>query len=163
MLYIRSVFPNAFIYLEVYGLLAPAILSIAAMTCRVLCITREQLRDIQRLQRAVANRECRRRMEMRYAFCVAAVSLAFLTCWVPYIVYTHVGMEFLLRRGGKSNPPATLCCPVLASRALLSCPCFWDSPTGSTQIQSRNCSANCGTATDIQACKWTLAFVRRCD
>ncbi len=32
----RSVFPNAFIYLEVYGLLAPAILSIAAMTCRVL-------------------------------------------------------------------------------------------------------------------------------
>uniref|UniRef100_A0A672LX16 G-protein coupled bile acid receptor 1 n=1 Tax=Sinocyclocheilus grahami TaxID=75366 RepID=A0A672LX16_SINGR len=89
------VFPNAFIYLEVYGLLAPAILSIAAMTCRVLWITREQLRDIQRLQRAVANRECRRRMEMRYACCVAAVSLAFLTCWVPYIVYTHVGVEFL--------------------------------------------------------------------
>uniref|UniRef100_A0A8C1TMT1 G-protein coupled bile acid receptor 1 n=1 Tax=Cyprinus carpio TaxID=7962 RepID=A0A8C1TMT1_CYPCA len=99
----RSVFPNAFIYLEVYGLLAPAILSIAAMTLRVLWITREQLRDIQRLQRAVANRECRRRIEMRYACCVVAVSLAFLTCWVPYIVYTHVGMEFLLRRGGKSN------------------------------------------------------------
>uniref|UniRef100_A0A672L2J5 G-protein coupled bile acid receptor 1 n=1 Tax=Sinocyclocheilus grahami TaxID=75366 RepID=A0A672L2J5_SINGR len=99
----NDVFPNAFIYLEVYGLLAPAILSIAAMTCRVLWITREQLRDIQRLQRAVANRECRRRMEMRYACCVAAVSLAFLTCWVPYIVYTHVGVEFLLQRGGKSN------------------------------------------------------------
>uniref|UniRef100_A0A671SX79 G-protein coupled bile acid receptor 1 n=1 Tax=Sinocyclocheilus anshuiensis TaxID=1608454 RepID=A0A671SX79_9TELE len=97
------VFPNAFIYLEVYGLLAPAILSIAAMMCRVLWITREQLRDIQRLQRTVANRECRRRMEMCYACCVAAVSLAFLTCWVPYIVYTHVGVEFLLRRGGKSN------------------------------------------------------------
>uniref|UniRef100_A0A672LRH6 G-protein coupled receptors family 1 profile domain-containing protein n=1 Tax=Sinocyclocheilus grahami TaxID=75366 RepID=A0A672LRH6_SINGR len=93
----NDVFPNAFIYLEVYGLLAPAILSIAAMTCRVLWITREQLRDIQRLQRAVANRECRRRMEMRYACCVAAVSLAFLTCWVPYIVYTHVGVEFLER------------------------------------------------------------------
>ncbi|XP_043088148.1 G-protein coupled bile acid receptor 1 [Puntigrus tetrazona] len=99
----RSVFPNAFIYLEVYGLLAPAILSIAAMTCRVLWITREKLRDIQRLQRAVANRKCRRRMEMRYACCVVAVSLAFLTCWVPYIVYTHVGVEFLVRREGKSN------------------------------------------------------------
>ncbi len=36
-------------------------------------------------------------------FCVAAISLAFLTCWVPYIVYTHIGMEFLIRRGGKSN------------------------------------------------------------
>ncbi|XDV35107.1 hypothetical protein PO909_005134 [Leuciscus waleckii] len=99
----RSVFPNAFIYLEVYGLLAPAILSIAAMTCRVLWITREQLRDIQRLQRAVANKGYRRRLEMRYACCVAAVSLAFLACWVPYIVYTHIGMEFLLRRGGKSD------------------------------------------------------------
>ncbi|XP_039510916.1 G-protein coupled bile acid receptor 1 isoform X1 [Pimephales promelas] len=99
----RSVFPNAFIYLEVYGLLAPAILSIAAMTCRVLWITREQLRDIQRLQRAVANKRYRRRLEMRYACCVAAVSLAFLACWVPYIVYTHIGMEFLLRRGGKSD------------------------------------------------------------
>ncbi|XP_067314306.1 G-protein coupled bile acid receptor 1 [Pseudorasbora parva] len=102
----RSVFPNAFIYLEVYGLLAPAILSIAVMTCRVLWITRAQLRDIQRLQRAVATREYRRRMDMRYACCVAAVSLTFLACWLPYIVCTHVGMEFLLRRAGPSDRTA---------------------------------------------------------
>ncbi len=99
----RSVFPNAFIYLEVYGLLAPAILSIAAMTCRVLWITREQLRGIQRLQRAVANRDCRRRMEMRYVFCVAAISLAFLTCWVPYIVYNTYRHGVFDPKGGKSN------------------------------------------------------------
>ncbi|XP_056315185.1 G-protein coupled bile acid receptor 1 [Danio aesculapii] len=99
----RSVFPNSFIYLEVYGLLAPAILSIAAMTCRVLCITRGQLRGITRVQRAVADREQRRRMELRYACCVAAVTLAFLACWGPYIVYTHVGVELLLRRAGRSG------------------------------------------------------------
>ncbi|XP_030637582.1 G-protein coupled bile acid receptor 1 [Chanos chanos] len=101
----RNVFPNAFIYLEVYGLLAPAILSIAAMTGRVLWITHGQLRDIQRLQRSVAH-ERRRRLDLRYARCVAFVSLTFLACWVPYIIYTHVGMSFLLSQGVQGNPTA---------------------------------------------------------
>lgn len=99
----RNVFPDAFIFLEVYGLLAPAVLSIAAMTCRVLWITGEQLRGIRRLQRGVANKQCRRKMDMRYACCVAAVSFAFMTCWVPYIVYTHMGMKFLLSQGERTS------------------------------------------------------------
>ncbi|XP_076872175.1 G-protein coupled bile acid receptor 1 [Brachyhypopomus gauderio] len=100
----RSVFPDAFIYLEVYGVLVPAVLAIAGMTGRVLWITRGQLRGIQRLERAVGGR--RRRLEVRYVRCVAAVSLAFLACWAPYIVYTHVCMVFLLRRGEQGNSTA---------------------------------------------------------
>ncbi|KAL2088113.1 hypothetical protein ACEWY4_016941 [Coilia grayii] len=112
----RHVFPNAYIYLEVYGILAPAILSIAAMTGRVLWITHGQLRDIRRLQRSVTGprsrggdnggRRRRAGVDLRYARCVAAVSLTFLACWVPYIIYTHVGMAFLLRPGAQGNPTA---------------------------------------------------------
>lgn len=113
----RHVFPNAFIYLEVYGILVPAILSIAMMTGRVLWITHGQLKDIRRLQRSVTSRRNRggepgsrgRRqlgVDLRYARCVAAVSLTFLACWVPYIIYTHVGMAFLLRPRAQGNPTA---------------------------------------------------------
>ncbi|XP_048091645.1 G-protein coupled bile acid receptor 1 [Alosa alosa] len=105
----RHVFPNAFIYLEVYGILLPAILSIAMMTGRVLWITHGQLKDIRRLQRSVTGRGRGGRqlgVDLRYARCVAAVSLTFLACWVPYIIYTHVGMAFLLRPGAEGNPTA---------------------------------------------------------
>ncbi|XP_062384605.1 G-protein coupled bile acid receptor 1, partial [Sardina pilchardus] len=112
----RHVFPNAFIYLEVYGILAPAILSIAAMTGRVLWITHGQLKDIRRLQLSVTSgvrgrgrsRGGGRQLgvDVRYARCVAAVSLTFLACWVPYIIYTHVGMAFLLRPGAEGNATA---------------------------------------------------------
>ncbi|XP_026157730.1 G-protein coupled bile acid receptor 1 [Mastacembelus armatus] len=96
----RRVFPNAFIYLEVYGLVLPAILSIAGMTCRVLRITRGQLQDICRLHRAVdrgsqaSDRE--QRLNLRYARCVVAVSLTFLACWVPYLIYMHACVVFLI-------------------------------------------------------------------
>ena len=103
----RHIFPNAFIYLEVYGILAPAILSIALMTGRVLWITRGQLKDIRRLQRSVAGRGRRQLgLDLRYARCVAAVSLTFLACWVPYIIYTHVGVAFLMRPGARGNHTA---------------------------------------------------------
>ncbi|XP_076158757.1 G-protein coupled bile acid receptor 1 [Alosa pseudoharengus] len=105
----RHVFPNAFIYLEVYGILVPAILSIAMMTGRVLWITHGQLKDIRRLQLSVTGRGRGGRqlgVDLRYARCVAAVSLTFLACWVPYIIYTHVGMAFLLRPGAEGNPTA---------------------------------------------------------
>lgn len=96
----RRVFPNAFIYLEVYGLVLPAILTIAAMTGRVLWITRGQLKNICRLHRSVergsqaSDRE--QRLNLRYTRCVVAVSLTFLACWVPYIIYMHVCIAFLI-------------------------------------------------------------------
>lgn len=99
----RSVFPDEFIYLEVCGLLVPAILSIAVMTGRVLWITRGQMRDIQRQQRAVTSGQRQRKLELRYVRCVATVSLAFLACWLPYIVYTHMCMAFLLNRETQVN------------------------------------------------------------
>uniref|UniRef100_A0A8C6Q4B1 G-protein coupled bile acid receptor 1 n=1 Tax=Nothobranchius furzeri TaxID=105023 RepID=A0A8C6Q4B1_NOTFU len=94
------VFSNAFIYLEVYGLVLPAILIIAGMTGRVLCITRGQLKDICRLHRAgvrggqASDRE--QRLNLRYTRCVVAVSLTFLACWVPYLIYMHVCITFLI-------------------------------------------------------------------
>ncbi|XP_061895468.1 G-protein coupled bile acid receptor 1-like [Entelurus aequoreus] len=93
------VFPNAFLYLEVYGLVLPAILTIAAMTGRVLCITRGQLRDICRLHRSVERGQAsdrEHRLNLRYARCLVAVSLTFLACWVPYLIYMHVCMAFLM-------------------------------------------------------------------
>ncbi|CAL1598440.1 unnamed protein product [Knipowitschia caucasica] len=96
----RRVFTNEFIYLEVYGLVLPAILTIAGMTGRVLCITKGQLKDICRLHRSVqrgnkaSDRE--QRLNLRYTRCVVAVSLTFLACWVPYLIYMHVCIAFLL-------------------------------------------------------------------
>ncbi|KAJ3584550.1 hypothetical protein NHX12_015045 [Muraenolepis orangiensis] len=96
----RRVFPNAFIYLEVYGLVLPAVLAVAGMTGRVLWITRGQLRDIRRLHRSLERgahaSEHQRQLNVRYARCVAAVSITFLACWVPYVVYMHVCVAFLL-------------------------------------------------------------------
>uniref|UniRef100_A0A8C9Y853 G protein-coupled bile acid receptor 1 n=1 Tax=Sander lucioperca TaxID=283035 RepID=A0A8C9Y853_SANLU len=97
---ITRVFPNAFIYLEVYGLVLPAILTIAGMTGHVLWITRGQLKDICRLHRSVergsqaSDRE--QRLNMRYTRCLVAVSLTFLACWVPYLIYMHACVAFLI-------------------------------------------------------------------
>lgn len=96
----RRVFPNEFIYLEVYGVVLPAILTIAGMTGRVLWITRGQLKDICRLHRSVergsqaSDRE--HKLNLRYTRCVVAVSLTFLACWVPYLIYMHVCIAFLI-------------------------------------------------------------------
>lgn len=96
----RRVFSNAFIFLEVYGLVLPAILTIAAMTGRVLLITRGQLKDICRLHRSVERgnqtSDQEHRLNLRYTRCVVAVSLTFLACWVPYLIYMHVCIAFLI-------------------------------------------------------------------
>ncbi|XP_028992128.1 G-protein coupled bile acid receptor 1-like [Betta splendens] len=96
----RRVFPKAFIYLEVYGLVLPAILTIAGMTGRVLWITRGQLRDICRLHRSVERgtqaSDQEQRLNLRYTRCVVAVSLTFLACWVPYLIYQHICVAFLI-------------------------------------------------------------------
>uniref|UniRef100_A0A3B4TK63 G-protein coupled bile acid receptor 1 n=1 Tax=Seriola dumerili TaxID=41447 RepID=A0A3B4TK63_SERDU len=95
-----GIFPNAFIYLEVYGLVLPAILTIAGMTGRVLWITRGQLKDICRLHRSVERgsqaSDQEQRLNLRYTRCVVAVSLTFLACWVPYLIYMHVCIAFLI-------------------------------------------------------------------
>lgn len=121
----RRVFTNEFIYLEVYGLLVPAILSIAGMTGKVLWITRGQLKDICRLHRQLergnqaSDRE--HRLNLRYTRCVAAVSLTFLACWVPYIIYMHVCVAFLLSEetGGNSTTHIVLSCTGIGSVAVV--------------------------------------------
>uniref|UniRef100_A0A3Q2YNA3 G protein-coupled bile acid receptor 1 n=1 Tax=Hippocampus comes TaxID=109280 RepID=A0A3Q2YNA3_HIPCM len=118
-----TVFPNAFIYLEVYGLVLPAILTIAAMTGRVLWITRGQLKDICRLHRSVergqpSDRE--QRLNMRYTRCVVAVSLTFLACWVPYLIYMHVCIAFLISdTKWNSNTLIVLSCTGIGSMAVV--------------------------------------------
>lgn len=96
----RRVFTDAFIYLEVYGIVLPAILIIAAMTGHVLRITRGQMKDICRLHRAVDRggqaSDQEHRLNLRYTRCVVAVSLTFLACWVPYLIYMHVCVAFLI-------------------------------------------------------------------
>ncbi|KAG9349438.1 hypothetical protein JZ751_027881 [Albula glossodonta] len=120
----RLVFPNTFIYLEVYGLLLPAILSIVGMTTRVLWIARAQVRNLCKLHRSVeraqaADRE--HRLNLRYAKCVAAVSLTFVVCWVPYIVSLHVSVALLQRdqARGISTTHIILSCTGIGSMAII--------------------------------------------
>ncbi|XP_077371464.1 G-protein coupled bile acid receptor 1 [Festucalex cinctus] len=119
----RRVFPNAFIYLEVYGLVLPAILSIAAMTGRVLWITRGQMKSICRLHRSVERGQAsdrEQRLNMRYARCVVAVSLTFLACWVPYLIYMHVCIAFLISDAKwNSNTLIVLSCTGIGSMAVV--------------------------------------------
>ncbi|XP_060784903.1 G-protein coupled bile acid receptor 1 [Neoarius graeffei] len=119
----KQIFPKPFIYLEVYGLLLPAILSIVVMTGRVLWIIRKQLRDICKLNRSVersATSEYEHRLNLRYAKCVTAISLTFLVCWVPYIVYLHVSV-MLLQKGAKrsSSFNIILSCTGIGSMAII--------------------------------------------
>ncbi|MBN3308418.1 GPBAR protein, partial [Amia calva] len=120
----KDVFPHAFIYLEVYGLLTPAICSIVFMTVRVLWIAREQLRDICKLHRAVQRdhpSEQEHRLNIRYVRCVVAVSLTFLVCWVPYIIYMHVSI-IALSQDEKDKDPSTyiiLSCTGIGSMAII--------------------------------------------
>ncbi|KAJ8255479.1 hypothetical protein COCON_G00193430 [Conger conger] len=120
----RLVFPDAFIYLEVYGLLLPAILGIACMTGRVLWIARAQVRDLCKLRRSVERAQAvpaEHRLNLRYARCVAAVSLVFVACWVPYIVYLHVSVALLRRErpGGSSSTHIILSCVGIGSTAVI--------------------------------------------
>ncbi|KAL4635636.1 G-protein coupled bile acid receptor 1-like [Arapaima gigas] len=120
----RIVFPKDFIYLEVYGLLLPAILSMVFMTVRVLLIARAQLRDICRLHRSVgcvSALDAEHRLNLRYVRCIATVSLTFLVCWVPYIVYLHLSVA-LLRSGTLPTGNGThiiLSCTSIGSTAIV--------------------------------------------
>lgn len=119
----KRVFPNAFIYLEVYGLVLPAILTIAAMTGRVLWITRGQLRDICRLHRSVERGQVsdqEQRLNLRYTRCVVAVSLTFVACWVPYLIYMHVCIAFLISdTKWSSSTHIVLSCTGIGSMAVV--------------------------------------------
>ncbi|XP_060784879.1 G-protein coupled bile acid receptor 1-like [Neoarius graeffei] len=119
----KQIFPIPFIYLEVYGLLLPAILSIVVMTGRVLWITRKQLREICKLNRSVersATSEHEHRLNLRYAKCVAAVSVTFLVCWVPYIIYLQISV-MLLQEGVRRNSSLNiiLSCTGIGSMAII--------------------------------------------
>uniref|UniRef100_A0A672JYQ5 G-protein coupled bile acid receptor 1 n=1 Tax=Sinocyclocheilus grahami TaxID=75366 RepID=A0A672JYQ5_SINGR len=114
----KQVFPKAFIYLEVCGLVLPAMLSIVAMMGRVLWIARKQLQNICKLHRAVDRLQQQQQQQqqqpsdqeqqlnLRYAKCVAAVSLTFLVCWVPYIIYQLMSVTML--QTGVSLPSSSL-------------------------------------------------------
>ncbi|KAG9271808.1 G-protein coupled bile acid receptor 1 [Astyanax mexicanus] len=119
----KQVFTRAFIYVEVYGLLLPAIMCIIGLTGRVLWITRKQVQDICKLHRSVERKEAsdhEQQLNVRYAKCVAAVSLIFLVCWVPYIVYLHVSVA--LFRGtsySRSTLNIILSCTGIGSMAII--------------------------------------------
>uniref|UniRef100_A0A671P2K5 G-protein coupled bile acid receptor 1 n=1 Tax=Sinocyclocheilus anshuiensis TaxID=1608454 RepID=A0A671P2K5_9TELE len=108
----KQVFPKAFIFLEVCGLVLLAMLSIVAMMGRVLWITRKQLQNICKLHRAVDRLQQQQpsdheqQLNLRYAKCVAAVSLTFLVCWVPYIIYQLMSVTAL--QTGVSLPSSSL-------------------------------------------------------
>ncbi|CAJ0945441.1 unnamed protein product [Ranitomeya imitator] len=91
----RCVFPNAYIYLETYGVVIPAILAMSFITIKLLSVARRQLREIKKLHRSVQREvvtEMERQMDLRYAKCIAIFSLTFLICWVPYIALLQVSV-----------------------------------------------------------------------
>ncbi|XP_055967959.1 G-protein coupled bile acid receptor 1 [Sorex fumeus] len=84
----QAVFPAPYLYLEVYGLLLPAVGAAALLSARVLATARRQLRDIRRLEQAV----CRgtpsalaRALTWRQARAQAGATLLFGLCWGPYV------------------------------------------------------------------------------
>lgn len=84
----QAVFPAPYLYLEVYGLLLPAVGATALLSVRVLATAHRQLREIRRLERAV----CRdvpstlaRALTWRQARAQAGATLLFLLCWGPYV------------------------------------------------------------------------------
>ncbi|XP_063069521.1 G-protein coupled bile acid receptor 1 [Engraulis encrasicolus] len=131
----KIIFPKEYIYLEVYGLLLPSIFLIVGMTARVLWITRQQLRDICKLHRAVEHRvvidnsnssrasssDAEHRLNVRYAKCVAAVSLVFVLCWVPYITYVNVALRWMKadRRSENWSLYIILSCTGIGSMAII--------------------------------------------
>ncbi|XP_053327572.1 G-protein coupled bile acid receptor 1 [Spea bombifrons] len=89
------VFTNAYIYVETYGVVIPSILAMTFITVKLLSVARKQLKDIKKLHRSVqrgAATELEHQMDMRYAKCIAIVSLTFLVCWVPYIAFLQVSV-----------------------------------------------------------------------
>lgn len=84
----QAVFPAPYLYLEVYGLLLPAVGATALLSVRVLATAHHQLCEIRRLERAVcrdAPSTLARALTWRQARAQAGATLLFLLCWGPYV------------------------------------------------------------------------------
>ncbi|XP_040842439.1 G-protein coupled bile acid receptor 1 [Ochotona curzoniae] len=84
----QAVFPAPYLYLEVYGLLLPAVGAAALLSARVLLTAHRQLQDIRRLERAVcrdAPSALARALTWRQARAQAGATLIFGLCWGPYV------------------------------------------------------------------------------
>nr|DBA19622.1 TPA: hypothetical protein GDO54_015425 [Pyxicephalus adspersus] len=91
----KQVFPNAYIYVETYGLVIPSILAMSFITIKLLLVARRQLKEIKKLHRSVqrdATTDIDHQMDLNYAKCIAIFSLTFLICWVPYIALLQVSV-----------------------------------------------------------------------
>ncbi|XP_003818656.2 G-protein coupled bile acid receptor 1 [Pan paniscus] len=84
----QAIFPAPYLYLEVYGLLLPAVGAAAFLSVRVLATAHRQLQDICRLERAVCRDEpsaLARALTWRQARAQAGAMLLFGLCWGPYV------------------------------------------------------------------------------
>ncbi|XP_062047650.1 G-protein coupled bile acid receptor 1 [Lepus europaeus] len=84
----QTVFPAPYLYLEVYGLLLPAVGAAALLSAHVLLAAHRQLQDIRRLERAVcrnAPSALARALTWRQARAQAGATLLFGLCWGPYV------------------------------------------------------------------------------
>ncbi|XP_005395718.1 PREDICTED: G-protein coupled bile acid receptor 1 [Chinchilla lanigera] len=97
----QTVFPAPYLYLEVYGLLLPAVGAAALLSIRVLATAHRQLQDIRRLERAV----CRdtpsalaRTLTWRQARAQAGATLLFGLCWGPYVATLLLSVQAYERR-----------------------------------------------------------------
>nr|XP_012301369.1 G-protein coupled bile acid receptor 1 [Aotus nancymaae]XP_012301370.1 G-protein coupled bile acid receptor 1 [Aotus nancymaae] len=84
----QAIFPAPYLYLEVYGLLLPAVGAAAFLSVRVLATAHRQLQDIRRLERAVcrdAPSALARALTWRQARAQAGAMLLFGLCWGPYV------------------------------------------------------------------------------
>ncbi|XP_001491196.1 G-protein coupled bile acid receptor 1 isoform X2 [Equus asinus] len=84
----QAVFPAPYLYLEVYGLLLPAVGAVVLLSARVLLTAHRQLQDIRRLERAVcrgAPSALARALTWRQARAQAGATLLFGLCWGPYV------------------------------------------------------------------------------
>ncbi|XP_008071873.1 G-protein coupled bile acid receptor 1 [Carlito syrichta] len=85
----QAIFPAPYLYLEVYGLLLPAVGAAALLSAHVLVTAHRQLQDIRRLERAVcreAPSALARALTWRQARAQAGATLLFGLCWGPYVV-----------------------------------------------------------------------------
>ncbi|KFO20188.1 G-protein coupled bile acid receptor 1 isoform X2 [Fukomys damarensis] len=97
----RTVFPAPYLYLEVYGLLLPAVGAAALLSIRVLATAHRQLQDIRRLERAVcrnAPSALARALTWRQARAQAGATLLFGLCWGPYVATLLLSVQAYERR-----------------------------------------------------------------
>ncbi|XP_006867864.1 PREDICTED: G-protein coupled bile acid receptor 1 [Chrysochloris asiatica] len=84
----QAIFPAPYLYLEVYGILLPAVGVAALLSARVLATAHRQVRDICRLERAVcrcAPSALARALTWRQAKAQVGATLLFGLCWGPYV------------------------------------------------------------------------------